>query len=104
MAVVKIKCIKTKQAQNFDPDDLAYEVFGDDMVSDQNAMYQLGLRYASGAERELDLIEAHKWFNLAALHGSETAAFHRKDLARHMTAREIVAAQRSAREWLQARG
>ena len=47
-----------------------------------------------------DLIEAHKWFNLAASQGHAEAAILRAELAEDMTAREIAEAQRRARQWL----
>jgi|TARA_Y100000294_G_C8424120_1_gene284034 hypothetical protein len=49
---------------------------------------------------ECDLIEAHKWFNIAASKGHEEASWCRADIAEEMTAREIAEAQRRAREWL----
>ncbi|EQB33823.1 hypothetical protein M529_02095 [Sphingobium ummariense RL-3] len=45
----------------------------------------------------IDLIEAHKWFNLAALKGSEEGQAMRAEVAEEMTAREIAEAQRQAR-------
>jgi len=51
---------------------------------------------------DVDLIEAHKWFNLAALNGSEEAQVSRAEIAEEMTAREIAEAQRQARAWLSA--
>ena len=53
---------------------------------------------------EIDLISAHKWFNLAALAGSEQAQYCRTDIAEQMTGRQIAEAQRSARTWLQSGG
>ncbi len=50
----------------------------------------------------VDLVEAHKWFNLSALNGSERAQMCRAEIAGDMTAREIAEAQRQARAWLQA--
>jgi len=47
-----------------------------------------------------DLIEAHKWFNLAASKGHEEASWCRADISEEMTAREIAEAQRRARQWL----
>ena len=55
---------------------------------------------SSGAE--YDLIEAHKWFNLAAARGHGEAAHCRADISDEMTAREIAEAQRRAREFLSA--
>ena len=68
-----------------------------------DALYELGMAYSSGSGGvEVDLIEAHKWFNLAALNGNEAATMCRADISDEMTAREIVEAQRQARAWLQA--
>ena len=65
-----------------------------------DALFELGLMYAAGRDVEADLIEAHKWFNLAAVRGNEEARRYRAELARDMTREEIAAAQREAREWL----
>ena len=68
---------------------------------DAKACYDLGIVYSSGAEGvEIDLIEAHKWFNLAAMSGSAQAQQCRAEIAEDMTAREIVEAQKAARAWL----
>ncbi|CAN5386925.1 hypothetical protein BH09PSE4_BH09PSE4_05390 [soil metagenome] len=70
---------------------------------DISACFELGIVYSTGAsDIEIDLIEAHKWFNLAALKGNEDAQQWRADISEDMTAREIVEAQRQARAWLQA--
>ncbi len=63
-------------------------------------MYRLGLAYSTGQDAPLDLVEAHKWFNLAALHGNAEAKVYRKDIAAQLTGEDIAAAQRAAREWL----
>lgn len=68
---------------------------------DAEARYQLGIAYSCGTSGlAVDLVEAHKWFNLAALAGSLEAQTCRADIAEEMTAREIVDAQRAARAWL----
>ena len=70
---------------------------------DANACFDLGVSYSTGANgAECDLIEAHKWFNLAAVSGHAEAAMCRADISEEMTAREIAEAQRRAREWLSA--
>lgn len=70
---------------------------------DADALLDLGMAYSSGGGGvEVDLIEAHKWFNLAALNGSAEATMCRADISDEMTAREIAEAQRQARAWLQA--
>jgi len=66
-------------------------------------LYKLGLIYSTGASGDIDLVEAHKWFNLAAVRGSEAAKDCRRELADQMTASQIAEAQRSAREWLKRR-
>jgi TPR repeat protein len=63
-------------------------------------LYKLGLIYATGQGGAVDLIEAHKWFNLAAVKGVEAAKLSRKELADQMSMSEIAAAQKAAREWL----
>jgi TPR repeat protein len=66
-----------------------------------DAYYELGMAYSSGsAGVHVDLIEAHKWFNLAAVAGSEAAQACRSEIAEDMSAREIAAAQAAARAWL----
>ena len=66
-----------------------------------NACFDLGIAFSSGAGGlDVDLIEAHKWFNLSALGGSERAQQCRAEIADEMSAREIAEAQRQARAWL----
>jgi len=64
------------------------------------SLFELGLMYCAGRDVELDMVEAHKWFNLAALRGNEQAKTYRLELSREMTKKQIAAAQKSAREWL----
>ena len=73
----------------------------DAAMGDVHALYELGVAYSTGTGGvEVDFIEAHKWFNLAALNGSVQAQECRADIAEDMTAREIADAQRQARAWL----
>jgi TPR repeat protein len=65
-----------------------------------DALFQLGLRYCAGRDVTLDLIEAHKWFNLAALRGNAAAKRYRVEIARELSKVEVAQAQRRAREWL----
>ena len=68
---------------------------------DSQACFDLGIVFSSGAEGlDVDLIEAHKWFNIAAMSGSERAQECRAEIADDMTAREIIEAQKAARAWL----
>jgi hypothetical protein len=65
-----------------------------------DALFELGMLYATGKDIEADLVVAHKWFNLAALRGNTDALQHRVELAREMSPDQIAEAQRAAREWL----
>lgn len=68
---------------------------------DNAAYFDLGVAFSTGSHgADCDLIEAHKWFNLAASKGHEEAAWCRADISDEMTAREIAEAQRRARQWL----
>jgi TPR repeat protein len=70
---------------------------------DISAYYDLGVAYSTGSHGvDCDLIEAHKWFNLAAVNGHAEAQMCRADISDEMTAREIAEAQRRAREWIAA--
>jgi TPR repeat protein len=65
-----------------------------------DALFELGLSYCTGRDGRLDMVEAHKWFNIAAMRGNDDAKRYRLELARDMTRAEITQAQRLAREWL----
>lgn len=70
---------------------------------DITAYFDLGVAFSTGSHgAPCDLIEAHKWFNLAAVAGHEEAQMCRADISDEMTARDIAEAQRRAREWLSA--
>ena len=69
-----------------------------------DAFYELGVAYSVGRSGVgVDLIEAHKWFNLAAMSGDDRAQVDRSEVAEFMTGAEIAAAQREARAFLMAR-
>ncbi|MBO6719188.1 MAG: sel1 repeat family protein [Rhizobiaceae bacterium] len=63
-------------------------------------LFELGLMYATGRDCEPDVVAAHKWFNIAAIKGSERAAELRTELATGMSKIEIAKALREAREWM----
>ena len=68
---------------------------------DTAALFDLGVVFSTGSSGvTCDLIEAHKWFNIAASRGHEEAGWCRADISDEMTAREIAEAQRRARQWL----
>jgi uncharacterized protein len=62
--------------------------------------FDLGMMYAAGRSVPTDLVSAHKWFNLAAMRGNSEAPRLRREIAEEMSAAEIAAAQRAARNWL----
>ena len=63
-------------------------------------LFQRGIAFATGREGKIDLIEAHKWFNLAASKGKTAAAERREEIATEMSREEIAEALRAAREWI----
>jgi uncharacterized protein len=65
-----------------------------------DALYNLGLAYSTGQGVDVDFVAAHKWFNLAAMKGSEIAKSWRAQISSEMNGSQIAEAQRLAREWL----
>ncbi|KAF0113402.1 MAG: hypothetical protein FD163_737 [Hyphomonadaceae bacterium] len=63
-------------------------------------LFNQALSFSTGNGAELDLVEAHKFFNLAALNGNQEAKLRRRELSEIMTENQISAAQRAARDWL----
>jgi len=64
-------------------------------------LVRLGLRYATGQDGEaIDLVLAHTFFSLAALHGSLEAMVYRKKLAGELEPGDVTESNRSARAWL----
>lgn len=62
--------------------------------------YERGMICASGRAGAIDLVAAHKWFNIAALRGIGDAIVLRREVAEQMSDVEIGHAQRAARDWL----
>ena len=65
-----------------------------------DVLFQLGMMYATGRDCDMDLVAAHKWFNIAAIKGSDRAATLRAELAESMSKADLAAALRAAREWM----
>ena len=65
-------------------------------------LFERGLYWASGRSGVVNLIAAHKWFNLAAVKGRADAMAMRREVAEMMSDVEIAAAQREARAWMTA--
>jgi hypothetical protein len=70
--------------------------------ADADACFTLGMICSAGAGTEIDLVQAHKWFNIAAMRGHADAARLRREIAEQMSDSEIGLAQRAARDWLKA--
>ena len=71
-----------------------------EMSAKADILFELGMMYATGRDCDVDMIAAHKWFNIAAIKGSERAAALRTELAAGMSKIEIARALREAREWM----
>jgi uncharacterized protein len=67
-----------------------------------DALFERGLYWSSGRSGVVNLVAAHKWFNLAALKGRVDAIAMRREVAEMMSEAEIAAAQREARAWMTA--
>jgi len=65
-----------------------------------DVLFERGLYWASGRSGVVNLVAAHKWFNLAALKGRSDAIALRREVAEQMSDEEIAAAQREARAWM----
>jgi hypothetical protein len=65
-----------------------------------DVLFELGMMYSVGRDMPVDLVSAHKWFNLAAMKGNADAARLRREVADQMSDADIAAAQRAARDWL----
>lgn len=68
--------------------------------ADIEGCFARGIDYSSGREVEVDMVEAHKWFNIAASRGHKDGATMRREIAALMSDCEIGQAQRAARDWL----
>ena len=73
-------------------------------AGDVEAQIMLGLLYSTGRRVERDLVQAHKWLNLAALAGAARARDLRGQVARDMSPAEIAQALKLARQWLTEQG
>jgi hypothetical protein len=106
MELAKIETFaKIVPATELGADMLVAECLAAAAAGDSAAYFDLGVIYSTGSHGvSADLIDAHKWFNLAASRGHEEAAWCRADISEEMTAREIAEAQRRARQWLSETG
>ena len=67
-----------------------------------DVLFERGLYWASGRSGVVNLVAAHKWFNLAALKGRTDAVRLRREVAEMMSEADVAAAQREARAWMTA--
>jgi TPR repeat protein len=65
-----------------------------------DVLFERGLYWASGRSGVVNLVAAHKWFNLAAVKGHADAIQMRREVAEMMSDVEIATAQREARAWM----
>jgi TPR repeat protein len=63
-------------------------------------IYRVGLMYSEGLDVGVDIVSAHKFFNIAAMRGHRDAKLCRQEMAEMMSQVEIQKAQRAAREWM----
>jgi hypothetical protein len=71
-----------------------------ELSANGDVLSDLGMLHASGRSGLVDLVAAHKWFNLAALKGRIDAIALRREVAELMSEMEIATAQREARSWM----
>jgi len=62
------------------------------------AQERIGSLYEEGRGVKQDLVQAHAWYDIAALRGAETAAISRDRVARKMTPVQIAEAKQIVRE------
>ena len=65
-----------------------------------DVLFDLGMMFSTGRSGMVDLVAAHKWFNLAALKGRVDAIPLRREIAEQMSEDQIAMAQREARTWI----
>jgi uncharacterized protein len=68
--------------------------------SNADECFAFGMVHSAGAGVAVDLVQAHKWFNIAAARGHCDGARLRREIAEQMSDAEIGSAQRAARDWL----
>jgi len=73
-----------------------------EMTAMLDTLFEQAVYWASGRAGMVDLVAAHKWFNLAALKGRKDAIAMRGEIAAQMSESEIAKAQREARAWISA--
>jgi hypothetical protein len=67
---------------------------------DEVAAFELAMCFAAGSGVAVDLVQAHRWFNVAAACGYAPGLRWRHEIAAEMSAREVIEAQKLARATL----
>ena len=62
--------------------------------------FDLGMMYATGRSVAVDLVAAHKWFNLACLRGKQAAKAYREEVATELSQSQLAQALSAARAFL----
>lgn len=72
-----------------------------DVKAEAADLFRLGLIYSTDHEDHgPNFIEAHKWFSLAAMLGSQPAKAYCSELTFEMSREDLTLAQRAARGWM----
>lgn len=72
-----------------------------DVKAEAADLFRLGLIYSTDHEDHgPNFIEAHKWFSLAAMLGSQPAKAYCSELTLEMSREDLTLAQRAARGWM----
>src|SRR3977135_495569 len=95
----KIKKGRCRMFQGYIDQDTAIAV---EASAIPDVLFERGRYWASGRSGVVNLVAAHKWFNLAALKGRTDAIQLRREVAEMMSEVEIAVAQREARAWMTA--
>lgn len=72
----------------------------ENIISEEQILFEMGIMYATGRDCDVNVIEAHKWLNIAAIRGHQQAAEMRSQLATTMSKTELAAALHEARKWM----
>lgn len=76
------------------------------LAAEQNyapAQYELGLLYHLGQGVNIDNEKSYMWLNLSAAAGLERATLARDKVTRSLSSKQLIQAQKAAREWLNSR-
>ncbi len=68
-------------------------------TGDNEMRRQLGMRYRDSSPATQDLIQAYKWFSLAAIAGDKSAKWSRDHLSPQMDPAQLAEAERLVAEW-----